>query len=359
MIYVLLGTQAQLIKMAPIMLQMQERKIAYRFIFTGQYQETMQELRNNFSLPNPDVTLYSGPEIETVGSMIRWAIRIFISSLWNHKRIFPQKSGILLIHGDTVSTLIGALLGRILGLELVQVEAGLRSFHIFHPFPEEIIRLIISSVSHQYFAAGSWALQNLTAYRGKKFNTVHNTLVDSVSHVQCISTQTLNIQFPKERYCIVSMHRFENLRTIEIVEKILSLIEQVAQVFPVMFIWHPLTRDKLMQYGLAARIQNNPRIQIHPRYDFVRFIKLLEGAEFLVTDGGSNQEECFYMGKPCLLLRKATERQEGLGENVVLSRFEPSIVDTFLHDYVQHRRPPIQVKVSPSAMIVDAIAAYA
>ena len=75
----------------------------------------------------------------------------------------------------------------------------------------------------------------------------------------------------------------------------------------------------------------------------------------MVTDGGSNQEECFYLGKPCLLLRKATERQEGLGKNVCLSYMEDDSIDDFINDYSQFSLPHLQETVTPSSIIVRAI----
>ena len=90
-----------------------------------------------------------------------------------------------------------------------------------------------------------------------------------------------------------------------------------------------------------------------PRQGFFEFNNLLGKAEFLITDGGSNQEECFYLGTPCLLFRSETERSEGIGENVVVSNFDPTIIESFVLNYNSYRREPIPATFSPSRFIVD------
>ena len=90
-----------------------------------------------------------------------------------------------------------------------------------------------------------------------------------------------------------------------------------------------------------------------PRQNFFKFHNLLTKAEFIITDGGSNQEECYYLGTPCLLLRSETERLEGIGENVVISNFNPTIIEDFVLNYNSYRRQPIPATFSPSRFIVD------
>lgn len=99
-------------------------------------------------------------------------------------------------------------------------------------------------------------------------------------------------------------------------------------------------------------------IELHPRYDYFKFISLLRGIDYLVTDGGSNQEECSYLGVPCLLLRKASERKEGLGQNAVLSKYDPALVQQCLQAPERYRCPPLTISQSPSAMVVDALASF-
>ena len=107
------------------------------------------------------------------------------------------------------------------------------------------------------------------------------------------------------------------------------------------------------QLSLYENLEKNPRCILLPRQGFFEFNNLLVKAEFLITDGGSNQEECFYLGTPCLLFRSETERSEGIGGNVVISNFDPTIIENFLLNYNSYRRQPIPAVFSPSRFIVD------
>ena len=142
-IHIVLGTKAQLVKMAPVMVRLTERGIPYRFIHTGQHQATMSEMLEEFELEQPDVVLYSGRDIVSLPQMALWLLRILFQCLVSRKRVFGEDArGIVLVHGDTFSTLLGALMGRVARLRVGHVESGLRSFDVFHPFPEEITRLL-------------------------------------------------------------------------------------------------------------------------------------------------------------------------------------------------------------------------
>ena len=90
-----------------------------------------------------------------------------------------------------------------------------------------------------------------------------------------------------------------------------------------------------------------------PRLGFFEFNQTLRKAKFIITDGGSNQEECFYLGAPCLLLRSETERIEGLNSNAVLSKFNKVIIDDFVVNYSNYKKVPILKNISPSRFIVD------
>ncbi len=120
------------------MVRLQDRKIPYNFIHTGQHRETMDEMISDFGIKRPDNILYEGIDVVSISKMFLWMIQVLWKSVVRKKEIFGDKSkGIVLVHGDTLSTLLGALMGRIAGLRIGHVEAGLRSFNIFHPFPEE------------------------------------------------------------------------------------------------------------------------------------------------------------------------------------------------------------------------------
>lgn len=357
MITVILGTKAQLIKMAPVMKCMQVRKIPYRFVHTGQHKETMEEMYSDFGIKRPDITLYNGPDIVSVRQIFIWFIRLLIKSLTSQKKIFGNsRDGIVLVHGDTLSTLLGALMGRIAGLQVGHVESGLRSFNYFHPFPEEITRVLVFRLSHILFCPGQWAVDNVARLKKKIVNTNYNTLLDTI-HLSR-NRKNSSDHIPQYRFGIVSLHRYENIFKKKQLLLIVTLLEKMAEQQRLLFVLHPPTAKQLVKFGLFERMQLNSQIEYVPRLHHSDFLNLLSVAEFVITDGGSLQEETSYLGKPCLLLRKTTERLDGLGENVVLSEYKEDVIDKFLNNYKEHQRTTEQEQFSPSEKIVESVLGF-
>ena len=152
-----------MIKIAPVMAGLQAQQIDYNFIFTGQHKNTMDELRENFGIRKPDAVLYHGKDVTGLFQMLFWMVRILFKTLFHRSEIFSKhgKNDIVLVHGDTFSALLGALMGKAAGKKVGHVESGLRSFNIFHPFTEEMTRILVFYLSDYYFYPGDWALQNL------------------------------------------------------------------------------------------------------------------------------------------------------------------------------------------------------
>ncbi|MCJ7792563.1 MAG: UDP-N-acetylglucosamine 2-epimerase [Candidatus Marinimicrobia bacterium] len=352
--FVVIGTKAQLIKMAPIMAELQKRKIDYDFIFTGQHKETIEELIGGFQLKKPDYILYKGKDITKIHQMIFWFIKCIVHTLKNKKKIFGKNGNVVLIHGDAISALLGATIAKISGLKVAYIEAGLRSFDTFNPFPEEITRRLVSFLSDYHFCPGEFAYKNSQKYRGIKINTKANTLLDSLRLV-IRNDNSIQVDIPKEKYCLVSIHRFENIFNKAQFSFILEILEEISRQIKVLLILHKPTKEKLKEYGFFQELRKNPNIELRPRYNYFKFIKLLCATEFVITDGGSNQEECCYLGKPCLLMRKTTERKEGLGQNVVISKYDRKIIKDFTNNYQNYRLDPLIREISPSKIIVECL----
>lgn len=353
MIHVIIGTKAQLIKMAPVLKTLTTEGINYNYISTGQHKATMDDILTNFDIKQPDYVLYEGKDITSVFHMVVWGIKSIFKTLREKKRIFRQdKKGIVLIHGDTFSTLLGAIMGKIAGLKVGHVESGLRSFSLFHPFPEEITRLLTFRLSDYMFCAGEWAENNVKNYKAVKINTQINTLYDSLRFA-LPAIEQLSLDLPNKAYGIVTLHRFENLYNYASVNRIVTSVEKIAQTHFLLFILHKPTEIKLKRFKFYERLANNPNIELRERYDYFKFIKLILNANFVISDGGSNQEECYYLGKPVLLLRNATERKEGLSENCVLSHYNPNIIQAFVHNIANYQRPFQTLSFSPAKIIVD------
>jgi UDP-N-acetylglucosamine 2-epimerase (non-hydrolysing) len=332
MIHVVIGTKAQLIKMAPILYYLQQNNIHYNYISTGQHKEKIDETLANFGLCQPDYAICEADDITSIRKMIRWSVKIIWRTFRNKKEIFRgDEEGIVLVHGDTLSTILGAIMGRIAGLKVGHVESGLRSFDFFQPFPEELTRLMTFSLAHYYFCPDDRAVQNLKHYKGEKINTIANTLYDSLRLSNYFPEVLSRSEIPSRKYSIVTLHRHENIYRQDALDRVMRLVEEISKTHFLLFILHKPTEKKIHQFNWYQRLLENPNIELRERYDYFGFIQLIKSAEFVVSDGGSNQEECYYLGKPIILLRKVTERHEGVGENCLLSEYSPGRINEFIN----------------------------
>jgi UDP-N-acetylglucosamine 2-epimerase (non-hydrolysing) len=224
---------------------------------------------------------------------------------------------------------------------------------MFNPFPEEIDRQIVSFFADSHFCPNSWAVANLKHAHGKKVNTQQNTLYESLKLAQSNAVPASESQ----KFFILVMHRQENLFNAEFIDYVIKTITEVSATMKCLFVMHPLTKATLSKLGLLETVQNNANIQVVSNVPYVEFMQILARAEFLLTDGGSNQEEAYYLGKPCLILRKATERIEGLHENVVLYNGNGDFIKDFVADYQKYNRPKLEVAVEPSKIILSELEA--
>jgi UDP-N-acetylglucosamine 2-epimerase (non-hydrolysing) len=362
MISCFIGTRAQLIKMAPVILEIERRGLPFSLVLTGQHEETMEQLLNDFGIHTPRSYLYQGKEITGIAQMGVWFARCLWKCLRESDKFAPgsdNMDNVILVHGDTFSTLLGAVVGKLRSITVAHIEAGLRSGNIFHPFPEELTRRAVFRLSDLAFCPGEWSYNNMQKYSARRINTGHNTLLDSLT-IALAAPQKNDAPFPAKAYGIISIHRFENIFSRRRLARIIHLLEKAAAQYPLVFVLHPATRKKLTQFNLLAGLEFNPRIKLLPRMGYVEFIQLIQRACFVITDGGSNQEELSYLGIPTLLMRKATERQEGLATTVILCGYDEPILEQFLQDLPGLSSAKSRINSdSPSKIIVDHLAPYA
>lgn len=356
MITAVVGTRAQLIKMAPVLLELESRGLRYNLLLTGQHRETMRELLQEFGVAMAPTYAYTGPEVSGIGRMLTWLPSTLFRLLRRRRHWLPRDGpgpDVVLVHGDTLSTLLGALAGRLAGLRVAHVEAGLRSFHLLHPFPEELTRLLTFRLADIAYAPGAWACENLRRYRRLQVvDTGANTLLDTVRIAA--HAPPPEAEAPEEPYCVASIHRFENIFNRGRLEAVVGLLERAAACYRVVMVLHPATRKRLTETGLLERLESNSAIRLVPRMGYTRFMRLAAGARFVITDGGSNQEELSYLGIPTLLMRRATERREGLDGSTVLCGYDPAVLDRFLGRLAEappRRKAPSDGR--PSRRIVD------
>ena len=356
MIHIIVGTRAQIIKMAPVMKVLQDREIDYNFIFLAQHKETIYKIMAQFKIKKPDIVIGDmSQDITNVKDMILWSFRVLIYSFFRSKIIFRNdKHGVVLIHGDAPPLFLGALMAKRQGLKVAQVEAGLRSYNYLKPFPEELTRVFSAKIGliDIFFCQDEKAVSNISHLKKISYCTSYNTMLDSLRLAEKSHTITNHTE-KNEKFAVVSLHRFETIFKKEKIQRVVTEIQKISNKIKLLFILHPPTRLSLKKNGLYDDLKDNPKCVLLPRQGFFEFNNLLGKAEFLITDGGSNQEECFYLGIPCLLFRSESERSEGVGKNVVVSGFDPLIIDDFVHNYESYRRKPLFENFSPSNFIVD------
>lgn len=355
-IYFFIGTEAELIKVFPVIIECQNRDRICHIIASGQNDLKKNRILNFIELNGKYIELSQENDIKkTVVGLLQWffetkkrAVDII------EKHFLPEKlqGANLVVHGDTVSTLMGALVGRKLGMKVCHVEAGLRSHHLLNPFPEEIDRLLTSRIARVHFAPGREPEQNLKKAKGIVINTQYNTILDSLRISKQLPVETEKVkELNGKDYFVFVMHRQENLMNETFVKEVVKNIDKFAENRLAVVILHTITKNKFEELGILQKMEQNSNYILLPRVDYFDFMKLLEGAQYVITDGGSNQEELHYMGKPCLIMRKTTERKEGIGSNAVMFAGNIENMTSFVERYYQYQGKRISAMQNPSKVI--------
>ena len=360
MIHVFLGTKAQYIKTAPLLRLMDARDVPYRLIDSGQHGALSVGLREQLGVRSPDHVLASGRDIDSIPQALGWSARLAVRLLDRARlrgEVFGGRGGVCVVHGDTPSTLLSTLMARRAGLVVAHLEAGLRSGHLLHPFPEELIRVVVMRVAGLLFAPDVEAVANLRRMRvrGEVIPLPGNTVVEALHHelgdlgeARC---EDAGEAAARRGPVVVTMHRVENLNRRERVDQLVSVVERLASRTPVRFVQHGPTIETLARRGHDRRLRA-AGVELVGLAEHAAFVAMLREAPFVITDGGSIQEECALLGVPTLLWRRATERPDGVGRNVVVSGYEPRLVERFLRDPEAYRSPPMQFSGRPSEVVL-------
>ena len=354
-IFFFVGTTAELVKMFPVMRALSERGVDFQVISSGQNDVRRSEMWPLAGVQGPDVVLWERPIRQSAAGLLTWFTRVLATGAKDMARAlerFPRERRFVIVHGDTVSTLLGALLARRAGATVCHLEAGLRSFNYLKPFPEEICRVAVSRLAHVAFCPNDWAANNLQGARLEIVDTKWNTLVDALQ-VALASPDPAPLPDLPARYFIFVFHRQENLLDATLVRAVMKRVIEESERLACIFVMHKPTEAALSSLNLLDQLRGRANLRLVPRLPYVTFTQLLRRAEFIITDGGSNQEESFYLGTPCFVMRNETERVEGLGVNVVLGGADIAKLDAFVTDHASYRRPPVVPTTRPSAIVAD------
>jgi len=357
MIHIFVGTKAQFVKMAPIMWELDKRRVDYNLIDSGQHGELAGRLVKEFGLKKPNIYLRKEHDnINTLLKAFTWSLENIQTVLlkkdmvWND--VFNRKQGVCLIHGDTLSTLLSLAYAKRCRIKVAHIEAGLRSYNMFSPFPEEIIRMICMRMSDILFAPSGWAYENLDkmGFEHKTINVKDNTIKDTIRYALSKSEGS---EIEKDPYVLVTIHRVETLYSFERMKGVVDLLSRISNQLRVIFVTHEPTQKRLEHYGLDKRIRENRGIKVMPLQPYLLFLGMINNADYVVTDGGSIQEECAYLDKPCLIARDRTERMDGLGANAVIWDFDGGRLEKFFSLVNKETEKADITDYSPSKEIVD------
>lgn len=363
MIAFVYGTTGELIKLAPIISRLEARGNRLEMWCTGQQADELTAMADEMGLPRPTLLLgkgFRGNPLTKAQHIPTWAGQVglnFAYSARRLKRLMHDGPGCVVVHGDTMTTVVGALMGRALDVPVAHVEAGMRSHDWRHPFPEELNRRIATKLVRLHFAPGPIPVTNLRRAKGDVVDTYFNTVRDSLDLVPEEKAE-LEAHFGPlpDRYGIVSLHRFELLQESTIFDDTLRALRDAARETPLFFIDHSVTAAKISALGLDSLFDGTSFIRT-PKLSYFAFISLVRRSAFAVTDSGGLQQESFYLGHPCLVHRMTTETLEGLSQNVVLSRYDMKALRDFLADPDRYALDGPPAGPSPSDIVVDELVA--
>lgn len=356
-IIVIYGTSGELIKIAPLLKKL-EGSIT---INTNQQPHQVGAILEETALPKPTHTVsngFRGNELSKIWQLLAW----FPATVWNLARITPgirreiradKHPPLVVVHGDTMTTVIGALYGRLNGFKVAHIEAGLRSHDWRNPFPEEIDRLITSRLARIHFSPGDVPVKNLRddGAKGEVINTQLNTVLDSMLMARS-GVIGHGVKGLPKKYGVVSIHRNELMAKPDVLKQLIETLDRYSSKTPLVFLDHPVTKARLTELGYDRLFTKKEFIRV-PKQSYFKFMKLLAKADFVVTDSGGLQEECAYINTPCLLHRLATEREEGLGANVLLSKFDDGVVRGFMDDPSKFKGVAAKDEFSPTDVILN------
>lgn len=318
---IILGTRPEIIKMSPVIWECEKRSIPYFILHTGQhYTPNMDELFfKELALPMPKYNLGLG-ELS-----YRKQVGLFIKNIG--RVLLQEKPDVVLVQGDTISVVAGALSANKLGIKVAHHEAGLRSHDV--TMLEEVNRTITDHVSEFLFTPTTVATKNLIeeGFNEKRIFFTGNTIVDVINrYLPTInqSTVLLELGLRPKQYFLVTAHRAENVDNRERLDNIfkgLALVQKSFPDFEIVFPMHPRTKKRSKDFGIS--LPNGIRVIDPVGYFFM--LALEKNARLIFTDSGGIQEEACVLRVPVITMRDNTERPETVefGFNILAPQVNP------------------------------------
>ncbi len=328
------GTRPEAIKMAPLIAEMEKHpgRIQNRNCLTGQHKDMVAPLIDLFDI-RVDYDLDLMRENQTLE-------HITTTVLQEVSRILrEEKFDLLLVQGDTTTSMAAALAAFYAGVKIGHVEAGLRTFNKFHPYPEESNRKMIDSVADLFFAHTELAKQHLLN-EGIDENNIEvtgNTVIDALLDVSnrphsFEGTMLGSLPYDSKRIILVTAHRRESFGgPFEAICK--ALRELAIKYRDEVVLVYPVHRNPNVREVVYSQLDDIDNVMLIDPLDYMPLVHLMKRSYMVLTDSGGLQEEAPSLGKPVLVLRKVTERQEGVeaGTVKIVGMNETDIVNAASH----------------------------
>lgn len=303
------GTRPEAIKMAPLVLEIAKHNDIFENIVcvTAQHRQMLDQVLNLFKIV-PDYDLNIMKENQDL-----WTLTSNV--LLEMKTVFEKaKPDVVLVHGDTTTSMAAALSAFYARIPVGHVEAGLRTFDKNYPFPEEINRVYVDAVCDYYFAPTETSCKNLInagCPKDKIFKT-GNTVIDALFHTvenNSVDLSYLNLNSDLKTI-LVTAHRRENFG--EPIINICKAINQLVNTNKDIQVVYPVHLNPNIQKPVYEMLGNKERIILTKPMDYAPFCSLMKQAHIILSDSGGVQEEAPSLGKPVLVLRSTTERPEAV-----------------------------------------------
>lgn len=301
------GTRPEAIKMCPLVNELRRREnIRTVVCVTGQHRQMLDQVLNVFQIvPDYDLSIMKqGQTLFDITANILSKIKGVLEM---------EKPDVVLVHGDTSTTFVSALACFYLQIPVGHVEAGLRTYNIYSPYPEEFNRQAVSIISQYNFVPTEWARQNLLD-EGKRSETIYvtgNTAIDALK-----TTIRSDYSHPEldwagnSRLILITAHRRENLGTP--MEHMFHAIRRVMDEHLDVKAIYPIHMNPVVRRLANDILGDDDRIHIIEPLDVLDFHNFLNHSYMILTDSGGIQEEAPSLGKPVLVMRDTTERPEGI-----------------------------------------------
>lgn len=301
------GTRPETIKMAPLVKELGKREDMESIVcVTAQHRQMLDQVLHAFEI-HPDFDL----DIMKQGQTLSEITARVLQGL--EKVIAQVKPHMILVHGDTTTTFAGALAAYYSQVAVGHVEAGLRTYDKYSPFPEEMNRQFVGCVADLHFAPTQLSRENLLK-EGKRPETIlvtGNTAIDAMETTvrQDYSDPILDWA-QGSRLLVLTAHRRENLG--EPMHRMFRAIRRITKEFPDTKVVYPVHLNPLVQKAADEELGGNDRIRLVAPMEVIEFHNLLARSTLILTDSGGVQEEAPSLGKPVIVLRDTTERPEGI-----------------------------------------------